>query len=339
MKLKSVGSAAPLARPTPKKKAEAPAPKSRASESTRTTGWQASPRPHPSKAGGAGTVTTLPSGKKDLVDPRLHKDDVTAGGKPKHVTERFSGPLFKDGPSMEDVQQGYLADCYFPSAIASIANVDASVFPKIMKDNGDGTYSVTFQKRDRSTGKLTPETVKVDGDLYIGKDGGPFYGRSAGDKAPQSMELWFPLLEKAYAVWKGGAKGYDAVGSGGFSSDVFQAILGKKGVAKTITTDNGDAIFADIQKQLAKHLPVSAGTYGDAFHARFTNTGVYADHSYSVVGTKEEGGVKYVEVRNPWGDSEPGGASPADGKNDGVFYLPLSQFTKQFETYMTVAPN
>ena len=47
-----------------------------------------------------------------------------------------------------------------------------------------------------------------------------------------------------------------------------------------------------------------------------------------MVGYKEEGGKKFVQLRNPWGESEPAG----DGKNDGVFYLELSKFTTLYQT-------
>lgn len=301
--------------------------------------------PIPSSAGGTHVATrgtggiTTHGGKRDLPDPKLHSDDLTPSGKPRYVTERFTGPLFQNGARVADVQQGSLADCYFPSAIAAIASVNPKVLEHAMKDNGDGTVDVTFQRFDRATGKFSPETVTVDGDLYVGKSGGPFYGRSAGNQTPARMERWFPLLEKAYAVWKGGTNGYQKIGSGGFSSDVFQAVLGQKADYRDVTPATADATFDFIKGQLAKHLPVSTGTYPETYHARFTNSGVFADHSYSVLGTREAGGQKFIRLRNPWGDTEPGGAKPLDGKDDGVFELPLATYGKLFATAMSVEPG
>jgi hypothetical protein len=40
----------------------------------------------------------------------------------------------------------------------------------------------------------------------------------------------------------------------------------------------------------------------------------------------QENGVKYVHLRNPWGESEPAG----NGLDDGVFKLPLDQFMSLF---------
>src|SRR6185312_15009026 len=94
------------------------------------------------------------------------------------------------------------------------------------------------------------------------------------------------------------------------------------------SSQSSDHLFAAVKHAIDGHIPMSAGTYGDDQDAMYTNTGVYADHSYSVVGYKDEGGVKYVQLRNPWGESEPSG----DGKDDGIFYLPMDKFQKLYQT-------
>ena len=146
------------------------------------------------------------------------------------------------------------------------------------------------------------------------------------------MELWFPLMEKAWAVYSGGSEGYNGIGNGGVSSEIFEAIMGKRAEDSSISSQSAAHLFAAVKHAIDSHLPISAGTYGDDKEAMYTNTGVYADHSYSVVGYKEEGGVQYVQLRNPWGESEPAG----DGKNDGVFYLPMDKFQKLYQQLMTV---
>jgi hypothetical protein len=49
-----------------------------------------------------------------------------------------------------------------------------------------------------------------------------------------------------------------------------------------------------------------------------------ADHAYTILGVTEEGGQKYVQLRNPYGSLQP--AKWGDGHNDGVFKLPLNEF-------------
>ena len=61
--------------------------------------------------------------------------------------------------------------------------------------------------------------------------------------------------------------------------------------------------------------------------------GTVADHAYAVLGTLERNGEKYVKVRNPWGEHEPG-----RGRDDGIFLLPIGQFLKAFSTVALGAP-
>jgi hypothetical protein len=275
---------------------------------------------------------TVPGGAPatgDLIkDPALHKDELNTDGTPKFATKRFTGPLFKDGPSPTDVQQGQLGDCYFPSAMSALAQQNSEAIQKMIKDNGDGTYTVNFKEKDWATGRYKDVPIKVDGDLYVRSWGGPLYGASLGaDKGEKTMELWFPLVEKAYATWKGS---YNDIGNGGMSSDVFQEVLGKDGQDMSIKFAQPDKLWSTLKTAIDNKQPVSAGTYGDDQEALYTNTGVHADHSYSVLGYKEVNGEKMVTIRNPWGESEPAG----NGPNDGIFDLPLKDFQKLYQTLM-----
>ncbi|MBX5483316.1 MAG: hypothetical protein IRZ16_15960 [Myxococcaceae bacterium] len=275
------------------------------------------------------TVPGGTPGNVDLIpDPAMHKDQLNPDGTPQYQKKRFSGPLFKDGASPTDVQQGYLGDCYFPSAMAAIAQNNPEAIEKAIKDNGDGTYTVTFKERDWATGRFRDVPIKVDGDLYVRPYGGPIYGATLGyDKGEKTMELWFPLFEKAYAQWKGS---YDRIGNGGLSSDVFEAVLGKEGRDLSIKYSTPDRVWQTLKTALDNKQPVSAGTYGEDHEAMYTNTGVYADHSYSVLGYEEVNGQKRVILRNPWGQSEPAG----NGPDDGIFKLTLEQFCKLYQTLM-----
>jgi hypothetical protein len=271
--------------------------------------------------GGAAAVRDL------LPDPALHKDELDSAGKPRFNKVNFTGPLFVDGAKPEDVQQGQIGDCYFPAAIAAIANANPEALTDMVKDNGDGTYTVTFKERDWSTGRYKDVPVKVDGDLWSRSYGGPLYGSSAGSTDPKKMELWFPLVEKAYAQWQGS---YDAIGNGGHSSDVFEAVLGREGGTTYVSSGNLDRVFDQIKRSLDANLPVAAGTYHD--ESRYTNSGVYGDHAYSVLGYEQQGTQKYVVLRNPWGESEPAG----NGANDGVFKLKLEDFGRLYQNLMYV---
>jgi hypothetical protein len=140
------------------------------------------------------------------------------------------------------------------------------------------------------------------------------------------MEMWWPLLEKAYAQYKGS---YDAIGNGGSAGTVMSAMLGLQTRyvslgSKSQTTQ--DRAWNAIKSQIDNKLPAALGT-GDE-EDRYRNTGIYGDHSYSVLGYKEENGKRYVKIRNPWGESEPSG----NGANDGVFFMELSKVCELYDS-------
>lgn len=284
-----------------------------------------------SQAAGQVKVPGSDSGVDLIKDPALHHDELNADGTPKFGKARFTGPVIVDGVSFGDAQQGQIGDCYFPAAMAAIAAVQPDAIKNMVKDNGNGTYTVTFKERDYRTGRFTNVNVNVDGDLYVRSYGGALYGHSANSDDPKEMELWFPLIEKAYATWRGS---YDAIGNGGHADEVLQSVLGKERAADWVSPSNTTKIFAQIKKSLDAKTPVAAGTYGESEEARYTNSGVYADHAYSILKTREAGGKQFVTLRNPWGESEPAN----NGPNDGVFELEMAVFAKLYQNIMYVKP-
>ena len=268
--------------------------------------------------GAAGTTDLIP-------DPALHANELDSAGKPKFSKVNFTGPLFIDGPRADDVQQGQIGDCYFPAAMAAIAKHNPDAISNLIKDNGDGTYTVTFKEKDWATGRFKDVQVKVDGDLYARSYGGALYGRSANSSDPKKMELWFPLVEKAYAQWKGS---YDTIGRGGHVSDVFEDTMGVEASSLSINYTGPDRVWDQIVRNVDAKKVIGAGTYGEDQEAKYTNTGVYANHAYSVLGYEKSGTERFVLVRNPWGESEPAG----NGTNDGIFKLKLEDFTKLYQS-------
>jgi hypothetical protein len=263
-------------------------------------------------------------GGVNLPDPAPLDKDKRPDGTSTYSLTRFTGPLFIDGPRADDVRQGAIGDCYFPAAMAALAYWKPEALLNAIKDNGDGTYTVRFHENNGFGGRGQPVDIRVDGDLYARAWGGPAYASSLGGSTePDKMELWVPLMEKAYAQWKGG---YETVGSGGIAGKVMGEVLGKDYDYINLNSGNKDRVFEQIKEAAAQKRPMAAGTYGTDQADRYTNTGVYANHAYSVLGTEEENGVKYVKLRNPWGQSEYG----YDGKNDGIFRIELDKFAELY---------
>ena len=72
----------------------------------------------------------------------LGTDHPAAENYTYHAT---AGTLFgSSGPHYTDANQGVLGDCYFISAIGTIAKADAAAIQSMFINNGDNTYTVRF---------------------------------------------------------------------------------------------------------------------------------------------------------------------------------------------------
>ena len=229
------------------------------------------------------------------------------------------GQLFKDGVSFDDVVQGSIANCYFVGAISAVAYSDPKIIEDAITDHGDGTFTVRFYERGPS-GRYEEKLVRVDDDFpSYGPGSSPRYAKSRDSK-----ELWVSVLEKAYAALKGD---YEAIGNGGYATEVMTALTGRNSSYYSLEYSSADRMFDLIKTGGELNPPMTAGTYGEDDGVDYKGTGVYAWHAYTLMGAVEENGVKYVQLRNPWGSSEPG----SDGKNDGIFKMKIEDFMKLYQ--------
>jgi Calpain family cysteine protease len=111
-------------------------------------------------------------------------------------------------------------------------------------------------------------------------------------------------------------------------SDVFEDTMGIESNSTSLRYGSVDSVWKTITTSVDAHKPIGAGTYGEDQEAKYTNTGIYADHAYSILGYEKSGNDRFVVLRNPWGESEPAG----NGANDGLFKLKLEEFTKLYQT-------
>jgi hypothetical protein len=257
------------------------------------------------------------------------------------------GKLFVKGPSGYDLKQGQAGDCYFDASIASVAWNHPADTRQLVQPNRDGTVTVTFHQPNPD-GTFSPVKITVDRSVpgwaaealdpsavstYAGK---PLY-----DTSQSATELWPALVEKAYAQWKGS---YDTIGHGGMPANALGEVTGKP--VTTIATADlpADQLFAQLSAASAAKHPIVCYTHCDGSHAEdfaatcTTNgeTNVVPAHAYSLLRTTVENGQRFVVLRNPWGQQEPG----ADGRNDGVFKFPFDQFLKLYPSvsFTSLAP-
>lgn len=253
------------------------------------------------------------------VNPLGVKDPVVLKADLKKVRQEVikGGELVKGGISGNDVLQKYLADCYLIAAMSAVARANPEVIEKAFQKRTDGTYDVTIYEQKGS--KWLPVKVHIDADLPHNDWYHLTYASARDEK-----ELWPALLEKAFAQRAGS---YAAI-EGGVPGDALSALTGKPSTLFDFQEKGmkADKVWEALSLAVKEKRPATASTYGESSNAKYTNSGLYADHAYSVWGTETSGGKKYVQLRNPWGESEPAN----NGRDDGIFKMELSEFMKMY---------
>ena len=245
-----------------------------------------------------GVATTL--GGQTFAEPALTDKSLTY--------KNFSNmPLFSnDGPSENDINQGYLGDCWYLSSLSSVAKADANKIRQSVVDLGDGTYAVQFTKSGKSV------FVRVDGNLPTWSGGQVAYANVTNSKGTSA--LWVAIMEKAMAEFDGTTSNYNNI-NGGWMSTAYNSL----GL-------NNGGIWASSAIDLVNQLS-SALTAGEAVTIGIGNppAGVplIGDHAYTVdhLTRDAKGNVISVTLRNPWGVDGAGN----DGNNDGYVTVTPAQ--------------
>ena len=214
-------------------------------------------------------------------------------------------PLFSEGgPKMEDVQQGYIGDCWLMASLASIVKNNPKTIENIMKDNEDGTVDVTLQ-RESESGRFKKEVYTVKKSLFRIKQG----LFSLGVMSESQENIWVQMIEKAFSAYF--AKGNESInyynidGGGSDNKDAFKIILGKeaKGYYRS------DALSGD-RKELFERIKGALDSKIPLYYAVGKKEDVVKDvdgdklittHAFSLIGAEEKDGRYYITLRNPWG--------------------------------------
>jgi Ca2+-binding RTX toxin-like protein len=244
-------------------------------------------------------------------------DPILKGTSVKYRNFKLN-PLFATGgPSIDDVRQGQLGDCYFLAQIGSFAKLAPELIQQAIVDFGDGTYGVQF-KRGAST-----LFYRLDADL-------PSYSTSALAYAAFGAEgsIWVAMLEKAWAMFRTARNSFASI-EAGFMTEVASAF----GQSNTwgVTTTNPSSVLALLKSELDAGKSVTIGTYGSQAPASLLVGG----HAYSVESIIADGAGGYtIVLRNPWAVD---GYTSADGVQDGYVTLSAAQFTAAVQAYAIAA--
>lgn len=203
------------------------------------------------------------------------------------------GALLAGSPSLTDINQGDLGDCWFLAGLGAEVQRDPNFVQKHVRDNGNGTYTVTFY----NDGKPVP--ITVDGRLPYNSWDQPAFDHPQGAN-------WVAIYEKAFAEFRGGYPNTE----GGSGAAAMQYLTGTKpaNMPPELLTPQL------LQRQLAAGKGMTAGTnshhsgflwlHGDEY---FDDHKLVTNHVYTVTSVDLNAHPPTVTVRNPWGSS---GAAP-----------------------------
>ncbi len=222
--------------------------------------------------------------------------------------------------NQDGVKQGGIGDCYFEAPLASVASTHPELIKGAIKDNNDGTSTVTFPGDPEN-----PVTVKNPTEAEQG-----LYNHGSKDGT------WASVMEKAYGAYSkqnswlpnflgGGHAAQDGADGGGSAAGPMALLTGSDVSTHYTFFNSTSAISENLEQAFSgpHHKAVAAGIGG--FTGGETEDGVQTKHVYSVTDYVADGqGSGQVTVRNPWGGK--------DGTTAGTFTMPLERFMKDFTT-------
>ncbi len=146
-----------------------------------------------------------------------------------HTYQYAQGSLFQNGISHDDINQGYINNCFFLAGLGATLIQSPETIQNMFIDNGDRTFTVRFYNQG------VADYVTVDRYLPTNNIGNFVYANPGDYHGNVNNELWVALAEKAYAqlnesgwIYQDGTNSYDGIGNAGYLSDAFAHITGKK---------------------------------------------------------------------------------------------------------------
>ncbi len=243
-------------------------------------------------------------------DRTLNGDRINDPSSPGYETNNYSSlRLFSsDGPSIRDIHQGNLGDCWLLAAMGELALRNPNYIRSRIVDFGDGTYGV----------KVALSFVRIDGDLPVSNGQLAFAGFGAENSA------WVALYEKAFATF-GGIDGRYGYLDGGRPERAFRMFGLEAGASDLDLFDRSTvAKFLSDAWSFGIHITVSSKFFA-------VDSVLVRNHAYMVTGfiRNSTGVVTAITMRNPWGTD---GGTLNDGTNDGVVTLSVAQFLNSVQT-------
>ena len=260
-------------------------------------------------------------------DPSTQLSSVASGASSFSYAQS-NLPLFSNGaPSINDISQGNLGDCYLVCGLAEVALQDPGAIEQMIQQNGNGTYAVRFYVNGKAEWVTVDSTLAVTSNSYAT----PIFNNSYVSY-PQNQ--WVNLIEKAYAELSAGSpanqnsdgwagNSFTSIGDGGWPDISIAQITGASqlsyvfggatdnnwGVATSATTapqnfnfsgavDTDGAAFNAIVAAFNAHEDVVLNSHTFSFSSNYY-VDLMASHAFAMIGY--DASNQTIELQNPWG--------------------------------------
>jgi hypothetical protein len=242
-------------------------------------------------------------------------DGVNAVYKESPIKELYaigtdSGIQDIDEVSANDIKQSsHIGDCFFLAALGSLAKANPATIKNMLKDNKNGTYTVTLHLIQEDGRRIAKDIIVTNEMLY--DNNGNLVAAQAGDG-----ELWVMIIEKAYAKAMGG---YDNIEDGGLGSEAIEVLTGRSSSTTKITSPIPSNFWTNLQTGLNNSVSITIATLkhsnmkrsrvvNDILNAKGEVVGieegslkVFAGHLYMLDAVDVAN--KTIDLRNPHGNN------------------------------------
>lgn len=273
----------------------------------------------------------------DLPNPNTQGDTANPNATAASgVYQNFSAPLIAGSTAVFDVSQGSAGTCYLLAAIAAVAQVNPASFNSLFVSNGaltggTETWGVRFFD---ATGKTHWVTVNNQLCVRNAGDAEPAYTKAKGVDANGAtvVELWAPIVEKAYAQSnelgildrKTASNAYYSI-EGGFAEPIPQVgggrVIQYGGEAYNVNNNpqlpivqvpEGSTALAEYTKALNNQKPFFVVSFADTKDAN-GKTEFVKGHAFMAIDADLASSTNTsVKVYNPWGRDGSTFVSPFD---------------------------
>lgn len=189
----------------------------------------------------------------------------------------------------QDMRQGQIGDCWFLTSAQAVCKANPGFMPQHIRQNPNGTVTVTFYHRSDDDRSPCPITVTPDLPVRNGR----LFGACGHVDDPAYAELWPAYYEKAFAQSRGAYEDID----GGRGYDALPTITGRPNVSLDVSSPN---LFSEIDYRLRNGWAIVVSTIGRSDSDKMLNGRLICKHEYFVKGVDPQSGR--ICLGNPWGD-------------------------------------